>query len=268
MNTQRKGQSLVEFALVALVLYLLLGAIFTFGHTLYVAQQVQLSADLLAREVSRTPASVTAPSLREVLRTETIENSLFRESLLIYEYSEGENLAETIQSWPLVNRQLSVVMVDDGETIRIPGARERQIGGQPRIQIARTFDADFSEDGDWIDVVEELVDESGDSVFPPMTDRGGVVALRINYPVHSAFLTAMESPLADSQFGDPNTKFIEVSNPSSEFNVGAPNRLDPRVELYGGENGLGRQYAWGSQVRPYRRIVTGQAIYLREIFTP
>jgi Flp pilus assembly protein TadG len=34
----RSGQSLVEFAVVALVLYMLLAAILTFGHALYVAQ--------------------------------------------------------------------------------------------------------------------------------------------------------------------------------------------------------------------------------------
>jgi hypothetical protein len=51
----RRGQSLVEFALVALVVYLLLAAILTFGHALYVAQGLQQAADLAAREISRTP---------------------------------------------------------------------------------------------------------------------------------------------------------------------------------------------------------------------
>jgi Flp pilus assembly protein TadG len=41
--------------LVALVVYLLLAAILTFGHALYVAQGLQQAADLAAREIARTP---------------------------------------------------------------------------------------------------------------------------------------------------------------------------------------------------------------------
>ncbi len=48
-HCKRAGQSLVEFALVALVLYMLLAAILTFGHMLYVAQGLQGAADLAAR---------------------------------------------------------------------------------------------------------------------------------------------------------------------------------------------------------------------------
>jgi hypothetical protein len=51
----RRGQSLVEFALVSFVLYLILAAILTFGHLLYCSQTVQQAADLAAREIARTP---------------------------------------------------------------------------------------------------------------------------------------------------------------------------------------------------------------------
>ena len=50
----RRGQSLVEFAVVALVVYMLLAAILTFGHALYVAQGLQTAVDLGAREIART----------------------------------------------------------------------------------------------------------------------------------------------------------------------------------------------------------------------
>lgn len=56
----RPGQALVEFAVVALVMYLLLAAILTFGHALYVAQGLQTAADLAAREISRTPLPADA----------------------------------------------------------------------------------------------------------------------------------------------------------------------------------------------------------------
>ena len=60
----RRGQSLVEFAVVALVIYMLLAAILTFGHLLYVAQGLQQAADLAAREISRTPLSADESSSR------------------------------------------------------------------------------------------------------------------------------------------------------------------------------------------------------------
>ena len=56
----RRGQSLVEFAVVSLVVYMLLAAILTFGQMLYSAQTIQQAADVAAREISRTPLPATA----------------------------------------------------------------------------------------------------------------------------------------------------------------------------------------------------------------
>ena len=50
---RRRGQILVEFALIALVLYLLLAAIIDFGRATYSAQGIQQAADVAARELSR-----------------------------------------------------------------------------------------------------------------------------------------------------------------------------------------------------------------------
>ena len=35
---------------------------------------------------------------------------------------------------------------------------------------------------------------------------------------------------------------------------------------YGGQYGLGEQGALGRRVRPYRRVISAQAIYRREVF--
>ena len=51
----RRGQALVEFAVVSLVVYMLLAAILTFGQMLYSAQGLQQAVDTAAREISRTP---------------------------------------------------------------------------------------------------------------------------------------------------------------------------------------------------------------------
>ena len=62
----RRGQSLVEFAVVSLVVYMLLAAILTFGQMLYSAQTLQQAVDIAAREISRTPLPPTA-DLMDVL---------------------------------------------------------------------------------------------------------------------------------------------------------------------------------------------------------
>src|SRR5580698_4608510 len=58
----RRGQSLVEFALVALVVYLLFAAIIEFGRLFFGAQTIQSVADFTARELSRAPISATGPA--------------------------------------------------------------------------------------------------------------------------------------------------------------------------------------------------------------
>ena len=53
--TGRRGSVLVEFALIAFVLYLILAATVEFGRALMAAQLLQQAADIAAREVARTP---------------------------------------------------------------------------------------------------------------------------------------------------------------------------------------------------------------------
>ena len=56
---RRRGSVLVEFALIALVLYLILAATLEFGRALFGAQVLQQAADIAAREISRTPLPPT-----------------------------------------------------------------------------------------------------------------------------------------------------------------------------------------------------------------
>src|SRR4051794_12755582 len=55
----RRGEVLVEFAFIAVVLYLLLAGIIEFGRALFAAQVLQQAADSAARELSRTPLPPT-----------------------------------------------------------------------------------------------------------------------------------------------------------------------------------------------------------------
>ena len=63
---RRRGQALVEFAIVSFVLYFLFAGILTFGQLIYSAQSLQPAADVAASELARMPLPATA-SLYDVL---------------------------------------------------------------------------------------------------------------------------------------------------------------------------------------------------------
>src|SRR3954471_10138442 len=86
----RRGSVLVEFALIALVLYLILAATLEFGRALFGAQIVQQAADILARELSRTPLPPVA-ALQQVFDDTTgqydpngvVKSTIYDRSLLV-----------------------------------------------------------------------------------------------------------------------------------------------------------------------------------------
>lgn len=281
----RRGQSLVEFALVAMVTYVLLAAILTFGQLFFTAQVVQSAANTLAREISVAELAEveddTDPdylgSIEDVVNKRKLPD-VFDPDLLIFDLAlvePGLTLRQHIdKNWPSVNKILSVVMINDGDYLRYPGATIVSTEDGDRYFIAQAVDGKFTE---WIPIVEDF---SGDKFrFTPDPATGGIVAARINYPFHSVSFSAMKK--SDDILVPNIGNYFEVSpkldDPENEeanedreyFESGeSPEYLDPRTELYGGEFGLGRQYAWGKQVRPYRHILSGQAVYRREVFVP
>jgi len=128
----RHGAVLVEFALVALVMYLLLAAILEFGRMFYCAQTVQAAADFAARELSRTPLSpVDVPTLEIALGTQVVRETVYTEDYLAIDVSEqAGDLIEYLDSLdppvPPVNMLLVPVMfvdqVGDRRILRYPGA--------------------------------------------------------------------------------------------------------------------------------------------------
>jgi hypothetical protein len=119
----------------------------------------------------------------------------------------------------------------------------------------------------------------------------GIVALRINFPFQSDSMSSFRrDPTADDY---PFEATIGRPNAADDFSVGvsAPPPPDGTsltdagltqtladgtvvyAGTYGGQYGLGAQGALGSQamtggrpVRPYRRVISAQAIYRREVF--
>jgi hypothetical protein len=319
----RRGQSLVEFALVALVVYMLLAAILTFGHALYVAQGLQTAADLGAREISRTPLGPSI-SFDEALLDDGVRERIFDEAFLVLDLAgfyaanpDGSVFDDLVPRLPILNQQLAMLMivdrpdldgdgVPDEWLLRYPGALLSRttpisppMGGTYDAWVATEFaigvplvvnrtGADLGAPGGfetirWVPVVEEIGIGSGSSPFPIESSHRGIVALRINFPFQSASMSSFQvSPggAFEPTLGRPNaaddagvTEVNAGDRPGGLTGAPLQGANGVYAGTYGGQFGLGAQGALGSDlftggrpVRPYRRVISGQAIYRREVF--
>ena len=314
----RRGQALVEFAVVCLVVYLLLAAILTFGQLFYSGQTVQQAADVAAREISRTPLSATA-SLMDVLYSNVpgdysssgnnaVRTALFDPKFLLFDMTAGvpagQSVLDVIQTWPIVNQMLYPAMiVQPGDQVYGGNATDQYLcypGVVPCTDstnpnrtvycVARvdSRSADGAETITWVPVIEEITPNAF-PVVPPSgatpPPQSGLVSLRINYGYQSSSMSAFPppqtwppSPNAPPWVANDNEVAVNPSN-YTPINTGPPSA----VGTYTGPYGLGTQEAWagwtqkdpitppqGLQqpqgVRPYRTLISAQAIYRREVF--
>lgn len=316
LTRRRSGQSLIEFAVVALVTYLLLAAILTFGLWFYAAQSTQTTVDLAAREISRTPLPASGLELKAILyddiatidpqyqdAVQDVRKRIFDPRYLVLTKEVAENPIQ-VNKLPLVNRQLLQLMIYDeigGEAFyRYPGAVYQDLvlgpladpptsGYLVAIPIVTARAADGVETIDWVPVLEPLLvfnPDTGveDDPFLITTEPArGVVALRLNYPAQSAAMSSFrhEPTAADYPFeptiGRPNVADdAAVDDDGGKWAPPAISGLaqsDFEYGPYAGQYGLGQQAALGSQeltgrrpVRPFRRVISAQAIYRREVF--
>jgi hypothetical protein len=282
---------IVEFALTALVLSLLLATTIDFGRLMFSAQQIQDVARVAARELAVTPLPANT-TFRCALQNETVRQRIFDPGFLVLDTLDVEAFLQR-DDVPIVNKALVPLMIHDNaggrNVIRYPGALVED-GSAPsgwtvKIPLVeQPRGTDGVETVTWVDVVEEMCASDPlqqDCANPPASScpfsltssaqQHGLVALRINYPYQAAAMTGFQT--AGGPF-DPN-----IANPiqandggvtetNSEARpgdlVGAPDEVGP----YAGRFGLGRQLAFAlpGGVRPFRKLVAAQAIYRREVF--
>jgi hypothetical protein len=302
--TRRRGQSLVEFAVVALVLYLLIALILTFGHLFYVSYGVQQAADVAAREISRTALPADSLDLDDVLRANAndvpevreVRERIFDDHYLVLNVDPNHangfqgrtNLQDLVAALPVLNQQLVPIMISDqvdGITVlRYPGAifRDTDAADDPAdpppsgFKVAIPLVVERNEDGvetiDWVPVVEAIQSPAEPDFFRISSRHRGLVALRINYPCQSATMSSFRAN-PDGPFeptvGNPNVaddSMVSVVDGDGFAPNGTATESDREAGAYAGPYGLGRQYALGMTVRPFRRLVSAQAVYRREIF--
>ncbi len=319
----RRGQALVEFAIVSLVVYLLLAAVLTFGQLLYSAQGLQQTVDVAAREISRTPlpaaqipsstasitldhvlyddVSVSANSYLTPFRKQVFDDNLLVLNIDSSASTTGEvtyNSGHPIGDFPIVTQQLLPLMVFDQvngqQVLRFPGAVFTSTSGTTqspaginysgyvvRIPIVNTASSGAQTFVAWLYPLEAILDSS-----QPPTDAfavnastqsglSGVVALRINYPYQSASMSGFVPPTNPaSPPGPPANPVVPVPADDTITFPNPPGVGAPVVtslpgfdyDTNGGAYGLGQQGAFATKVRPYRSVISPQAIYRREVF--
>ena len=171
-----------------------------------------------------------------------------------------------------------------------PGGQASPTGLTVGIPLIESRDAVGVEAIRWVPVVEEIraaqdancpsrgpfslvylanQDDCGPLDADPLADRG-LAAVRINYPYQAATLTGFRAPVPNAiDPMPPNVgSFIVADDGGVQELNPAPGGLldDGTVGPYSGPYGLGRQFALaGRTLRPYRKLISAQAIYRREV---
>lgn len=288
-----RGAVLVEFALVMLVLYLLLAATLDFGRALSAQQVIQNAASGAARELALTPAAAEADFSSALAQ-------VFDEKALVIDLDAVEGCGQTVEMRlaKSLNRMLRPVMIQERLSL---GGRERNLLRYPGALLRNPDYAgnpcDVS-DGEflvaipklptggaggvtWVQVVEEVAPGS----FPLSSAEAGVVWLRIHYPFQAAALSAFrDGAPAD---GSGNLGSVVVAD---SISADDPRRADGRVlgrlvgdldaeepvvrdgvvrttpyRPYSGTLGLGKQAAFATEVRPFRKLLSADAFFRREV---
>ena len=115
----RRGQALLEFALIFLVIYLLIVAIVEFGRLFSGAQTLQSAVDQAARELSRVPLTPTA-TFATALTDPQVINGVYDPNYLAINISgmqTGQSIFDFFAAQgitlPSVNQALLPMMFND-----------------------------------------------------------------------------------------------------------------------------------------------------------
>ncbi len=272
----RRGSILVEFALVSIAFYLILAGTLEVGRMITSAQIVQNAARTMARELALLPLPATM-TFGQALTCSTVEDRIFDRRLLVVPI--GQSTQEFTSRWPTVNRLLLPLMVvtnvNGTQYLQYPGAivqsdsLDYQTVKVPQV-VSRG--ADGVEEIRWVDVVEEVRSSNFDPLSGPfsMISTGpelGLVALRINCPYQAATMSAFQ-PVDVTEPNPVNEAILANDGGVTQLNApgGTLVNTGDGGGMYAGPYGLGKFYALNKEVRPFRRLISGQAVFRREVF--
>lgn len=288
---------LAEFAIVVVVLWLLLAALLEFGRMLAVGQMLQNAAHAAARSLALSEEVAAESSLPAALASPWGRRQLFDPEWLVLDFAalaacgrvppgDEEAFEDFVAELPLVNRMLRPAMIPDRvsdpgrerrDLLRYPGALLRRLEA-PADPCASPYTIGIPQvSGDrvrWLPVIEE----AGGAGNGFALSQGGVAALRIHYPYAAVAWSATADasrPLAALVRADAVVVPVnpEEAGPGGGLRGAPIDALEGEVGPYAGRYGLGRQLlplpeASAFGVRPYARILVGQAAFPREVVAP
>jgi len=299
MSRRQEGAVLVEFALISLLFVVLAGAVFDYGRAFFAAQQLQRAGRVAAREIALLPLPPAGVDLATALvcRRDDLDaapcnalagapvlprEAVFDEDFLAIPCDQipgngcfsDPDLDAFFSGLPVVNQLLRPLMFLDRSDacpdpadppclLRYPGAlvTDGDSATGFSVVIPVVADAGFA----CVPVVESV-----GLGFPAAA--GGLVTLRVNYPFQGAALLAWDVD------ADGNASLQDAEDPGACAGLAAG--LDP-VATRGsvpvstgtidtgpsaGALGLGRQLAFGRVVRPFRRVLSAEAAFRREVY--
>jgi hypothetical protein len=276
---------LIEFAIIAFIFTLLLAAVLTFGLLLHGANVIHQAADVGAMEFARSPAGPT-----EEFQTALQSSGLYQEAdLVLLPGTDPRTL-------PLINQLLYPVYIYDPDInrVRYPGTLVTNGDGDQTVLIPIVGSRDPSTGAEtiseWRLVVEEVKSNDNGPYSIVAEDPAnpnfmpGMVALRINYPYQSGAMVAYMQQDGDGAFVLPaetlgRDNLVNIPVQARDGSVTENATLPPGYTLvspspnptfgaspHRGTYGLGEAQALRYTVRPYRKVLTAQAVYRREVF--
>lgn len=271
---RRRGSILVEFALVSIAFYLILAGTLEVGRMITSAQIVQNAARLASRELALMPLPATM-TFQQALACPSVRARIYDPTLLAVP-TNGMPVNST--GWPIVNRTLLPLMVvsqvNGTEILHFPGAVVRNFAGELTVKVPQVVSrgADGVETIRWVDVLEEVRSEGTDPNSGPFSlassgPERGLVALRVNCPYQAATMTAFQ-PVDVTDPNPVNEAILSNDGGVTELNAPGGTLLGGGNDggIYAGKYGLGTFYALNKKVRPFRRLISGQAVFRREVF--
>ena len=177
-----------------------------------------------------------------------------------------ERLMETLTAGRLESQRLLVPMVMD----LAPSAHQALVNRAAELERIGFEVESFGASTIKVTAVPALLKIEDGSNADPLPDRG-LAAVRINYPYQAATLSGFRSSApTDIDPLPPNISNVILADDGSVQQTNAPPGApidDSAVGAYAGPFGLGRQFALaGRTVRPFRKLISAQAIFRREAF--
>lgn len=317
----RRGQALLELAILIPIIIMLIGATISFGLFFYQGNVLQQAVDVAAQEISRMPFGPNQELGLGRLDKCNLNNlacddaefkaQIYDERHLVIPDSAwnssssfNNNFQAYVATLPLLNRLLASVMIRDSARglTRYPGALVTNDAGELTVLVPLVaYNYNGVVDGyqcsgetilEWVAPVEEIrVDHDGNGAtalegpFQLVSSAAsaddidsfvrGMVAIRINYPSQSTTLVNRTDLPPSANPDGTRGQVIVVANDQilGDGDTGCYTLVvnDPPVagnpaDPFGGRYGLGSLGVLKGRVRPYRKVMTFQAIYRREVF--